>query len=108
MFTSRLNSSSLSFSPTAVLRMTSCKVVDYGFVSLDVSNDIKDENHTLGAVSTRVFWSRSRARDGADLQMDALLCQINAKLRRTINLAQSRARSRARKSEQKTRVETTL
>jgi hypothetical protein len=46
-------------------------------------------------------------RDGADLQMDALLCQIDAKLHRTINLAQSRARSRARKREQKTRVETT-
>jgi hypothetical protein len=38
--------------------------------------------------------------------MDALLCQIDAKLHRTINLAQSRARSRARKREQKTRVET--
>jgi hypothetical protein len=57
----------------------------------------------LGAVSTRVFWSRFRLRDGADLQMDALLCQIDAKSHRTINLAQSRARKR----EQNTRVETT-
>jgi hypothetical protein len=48
------------------------------------------------------FWSRFRARDGADLQSDALLCQIDAKLHRTINLAQSRAQSRAQKLEQKT------
>jgi hypothetical protein len=34
----------------------------------------------LRSVSTRVFLSRFRARDGADLQMDALLCQIDAKL----------------------------
>jgi hypothetical protein len=39
--------------------------------------------------------------------MDALLCQIDAKLHRTINLAQTRARSGAQKREQKTRVETT-
>jgi hypothetical protein len=41
----------------------------------------------LRAVSTRVFWSRFRARDSADLQMDALLCLIDAKLHRTIDLA---------------------
>jgi hypothetical protein len=62
----------------------------------------------LRAVSTRVFWSRFRACDGADLQMDPLLCQIDAKLHRTINLAQSRARSRAQKREQTMRVETAL
>jgi hypothetical protein len=62
----------------------------------------------LRAVSTRIFWSRFRARDGANLQMDALLRQIDAKLHRMINLAQSRARSRARKREQNTRVETVL
>jgi hypothetical protein len=60
-----------------------------------------------GVDSTCVFWSRFRARDGADLQMNALLCQFDAKLHRAINLAQSRARPQAQKREQKTRVETT-
>jgi hypothetical protein len=61
---------------------------------------------------SRFFVACSCAQWRRDLQMDALLCQIDAKLstklHRTIKLAQSRARSRARKREQKTRVETAL
>jgi hypothetical protein len=60
------------------------------------------ECHLKGRLHSR-FLVAFRARDGVDLQMDALLCQIDAKLHRTINLAQSRARSRAGKRDQKTK-----
>jgi hypothetical protein len=46
------------------------------------------------AISTLVFWSRFRARNGVDLQMDALLC---AKLHRAINVAQSRKKRECRR-----------
>jgi hypothetical protein len=68
--------------------------------------DICTADCNVKGPSTLAFFGRVIVR--ADLQMDALLCQIDAKLNRTINLAQSRVRSRARKCEQKTRVETPL
>jgi hypothetical protein len=50
----------------------------------------------LRAFSTGVFCTRFRARNGVDLQLDELLC---AKLFRAVNVAQSRAPSRAQKRE---------